>query len=91
MEKIRVETIGAEFVNGSLVAPRLQYRGAMLLLLLLPAVFAQSYISEPPVKLLTADLFGDLFPAAASQYRVSSTGHDQNISLTDLEEANRRG
>ena len=36
----------------------------MLLLLFLPPVLAQTYLSEPPVKLLIANLFGSLYPVA---------------------------
>ena len=63
----------------------------MLLLLFLPAALAQTfeYLSESPVKLLTADLFGSLYPAAESEFRVSSNGFDQDVSRNDLEEANQ--
>ena len=61
----------------------------MLLLLFLPPVLAQTYLSESPVKLLTADLFGSLYPAAESEFRVSSNGFDQDVSRNDLEEANQ--
>ena len=63
----------------------------MLMLLFVATVLAQSfdYLSESPVKLLTADLFGRLYPAAESEFRVSSNGFDQDVSLNDLEEANQ--
>ena len=63
----------------------------IILVFLFQTVFAQTfpYLTEPPVKLLTADLFGSLYPASESEFRVSSDGFDQEISLNDLEEANQ--
>ena len=61
----------------------------MLLLLLLPLALAQSYFTEPPVKLLTANLFGSLYPGADSEFRISTTGHDEDVLLSELEEANQ--
>ena len=60
----------------------------MRLLFLFPVVFGQSYITETKIKLLTADLFGALYPASDSEYRTSSTGRDEEVSLSTLEEAN---
>ena len=61
----------------------------MLLLLLVPVALAQSYFTEPPVKLLTANLFGSLYPGADSEFRISTTGHDEDVLLSELEEANQ--
>ena len=62
----------------------------LLPILLFPTVFAQTpqYLLETPVKLLTANLFGSLYPASESEFRVSSDGFDQDVSLNDLEETN---
>jgi len=47
------------------------------------------YISDPPVKLLSAKLFGQLYPTADSVYRIFSSGEDHEVSLSGLEEANQ--
>ena len=63
--------------------------GKMILLFFLPMVWTYAYLSEPPVKLMTASLFGEIFPASDSDFRVSSTGEDHDIQLSQLEEANQ--
>ena len=60
----------------------------LLLIFVLPTAFAQTfpYLSESPVKLSRIDPYGELYPAAASEYRNSSDGRDVEVELTWLEE-----
>ena len=62
----------------------------MLLVLLFPTAFAQTlqYFSESPVKLLTTKLFGSLYAASDSEFRISSDGVDEEVELSVLDKKN---
>ena len=54
------------------------------------AATTYQYLSESPVKLLTADLIGNLYPASNSEFRVSSDGIDEDVDLSLYDMANGR-
>ena len=58
----------------------------LLLICVFPTAFAQTfpYLSESPVKLSRIDPYGELYPAAASEYRNSSDGYDQRWDLSKI-------